>query len=138
MVAADSTKSHLPWGTACSRQAALDLPEIAEGLRSFLSAQLGARWSHDGRHFDVELEYARSAASHLRELGVTNFQVRPAEPRPPLVDVVDRAISLATQRQDWTVNAVEILEEQVAYLMDSDFAKLDLRGSYTVRVTQAR
>lgn len=114
------------------------LPDASSHLRDFLSMELGARWPHDDQHFEIELKYARTAAHHLKKTDVVDLDIRPVEGRIALAAVVNEAIQLATQREDWAVSAVEILGEEVTYVIDSKFEGLELRGTYVVRVTQTR
>lgn len=115
----------------------VELPEDAGQLRDFLSMELGARWS-DERHFDIDFQYASTAEHRLQSLGLSEMPVRPKDPRLPLAKVVDEATALAKEREGWNVTSIEILDESVTHVVRGHFARLDLHGTYTVRVTQTR
>lgn len=112
-----------------------ELPKAAEELRDLLSTQLDARWT-DGQHFEIEFQYARTVARHLKRIGVAEFEVRAADPRPPLNTVVEKAVVTAKARESWPVSTVEIVDERVEHVVDSDFENFELHGTYTARVTQ--
>lgn len=116
----------------------VELPEGADALRDLFTRELSARWPEDDRHFEIDLQYARTAANRLRGLGFTEVEVRPSDPRLPLAEIVDKASALATERVPWTVSAVEILEERTTHIMDSELERMELRGTFVARVTQVR
>lgn len=124
--------------TADRTRVVVELPESADGLRDLFTRELSAQWPEDDRHFEIDLQYAHTAVNHLRRFGINDVEVRPSEPRLSLAEIVDRASALATERAPWAVSAVEILDEKVTHILDSEFERMELRGAYVARVTQVR
>lgn len=116
----------------------VELPEGADELCEVFTRELSARWPEDDRHFEIDLQYAPTAANRLRRLGITDVEVRPSDPRLPLAEIVDKASALATERAPWAVSAVEILDEKFTHVLDSEFERMELRGTFVARVTQVR
>ncbi|PYD00813.1 hypothetical protein B4U78_008800 [Microbacterium esteraromaticum] len=114
-----------------------DLPESDTELRALLKTQLGAEFSDDHRQFDIALQYALTASNHARAAG-NSLEFRPKDAAIPLRKIVDEAERLATQRENWPVTVVEILDESTDYAFQSGVEDLAFYATCTARVTQTR